>query len=42
VPDFALMKREYYEYRDLDEDGRVSRDKLEKLGLAALADRMAL
>jgi aldehyde:ferredoxin oxidoreductase len=40
VPDFDLMKREYYEYRSLDDTGTPARGKLEAMGLAALADRL--
>jgi len=42
VPDFDLMKREYYEYRGLDEKGRPSREKLVSLGLERLADLLGL
>ena len=40
IPDFDLMKSEYYEYRKLDADGRPTRGKLEELGLGSLADRL--
>lgn len=40
VPDFDLMKREFYEYRKLDEGGKPTRGKLEELGLESLADRL--
>ena len=42
VPDFELMKKEYYEYREMGDDGHMARDKLEKLDLAPLADRLGL
>ncbi len=42
LPDFELMKRDYYEYRKLDEAGGVCREKLEELNLAALADRLGI
>jgi aldehyde:ferredoxin oxidoreductase len=42
VPDFDLMKREYYEYRQLDEQGRISRAKCDELGLGDLADRLGI
>lgn len=42
VPDFDLMKKEYYEYRKLDDDGNMSRDKLEELGLSVLADKVEI
>ena len=38
VPDMALMLREFYALRDLDAEGRLSRTRLEQLGLEALAD----
>lgn len=40
VPDFDLMKREFYEYRKLDAEGRPTRDKLLELQLESLADRL--
>ncbi len=40
IPDFNLMKAEYYQYRQLDSEGRPSRSKLESLGLGALADML--
>ncbi len=42
VPDFDLMKREYYEYRGLDSEGKPSREKLESLNLGRLADMLNL
>ena len=42
VPDFEMMKSEYYEYRDLDASGRPTRERLEKMGLVSLADRLGL
>jgi aldehyde:ferredoxin oxidoreductase len=42
VPDFDLMKRDYYEYRQLDEQGRISRAKCDELGLGDLADRLGI
>ena len=40
VPDMALMLKEYYELRSLDDGGRPSKDKLHSLGLAELAARL--
>jgi aldehyde:ferredoxin oxidoreductase len=38
VPDFELMMREYYSYRDWDwESGRPSRKKLAELGMSEIA-----
>lgn len=42
APDFDLMKREFYEYRKLDADGRPTREKLEELGLTGLAERLGV
>jgi len=42
VPDFDLMKKEYYEYRGLDSRGLPNRDKLEDLGLNKLAELIGL
>lgn len=42
VPDFDLMRREFYEYRGLDSEGRPTREKLEELDLALLADRLEI
>ncbi|PKQ28313.1 MAG: aldehyde ferredoxin oxidoreductase [Candidatus Anoxymicrobium japonicum] len=42
VPDFDLMKREYYEYRQLDDEGRLTRGKCEELGLGFLADKLGI
>jgi len=42
IPDFDLMKREYYEYRKMDASGKPTREKLEELGLASLADRLGV
>lgn len=42
VPDFDLMKSDFYEYRKLDESGRLSREKCEELGLGFVADRLGL
>jgi len=42
VPDFELMKKEYYEYRGMDDKGHMARGKLEKLDLAPLADRLGI
>ncbi len=42
IPDFELMKKDYYEYRKLDERGGVSREKLEELDLVDLADRLGI
>ena len=36
------MKKEYYEYRKLDDEGNMSRDKLEELGLSVLADKVEI
>lgn len=40
VPDFELMKREFYELRELGEDGLPTREKLDKLGLSYLAGKL--
>ncbi len=42
IPDFELMKKDYYEYRNLDESGKVSREKLEELDLGVLAGMLDL
>jgi aldehyde:ferredoxin oxidoreductase len=42
VPDFELMKSEYYEYRQLDEEGRIGRAKCDELGLGYLADKLGI
>ena len=42
VPDFDLMKSEYYEYRKLDENGRLSRGKCEELDLVFLAEKLGI
>lgn len=42
IPEFEMMKEEFYEYRGLDENGNLSREVYEKLGLGYLADRLAL
>ena len=42
IPDMDLMKKEYYEYRKLDPDGRPTREKLSELGLESLADRLGV
>ncbi|MBU1671879.1 MAG: aldehyde ferredoxin oxidoreductase family protein [Actinobacteria bacterium] len=42
VPDWDLMKREYYEYRKLDENGNITREKCEQLGMGYLADRLGI
>jgi aldehyde:ferredoxin oxidoreductase len=40
VPDLELMLKEYYPLRGLEADGRPSKEKLGKLGLSELADRL--
>ncbi|HEY48732.1 MAG TPA: aldehyde ferredoxin oxidoreductase family protein [Dehalococcoidia bacterium] len=40
VPDMALMLRDYYRLRPLDDEGRPAKDKLRSLGLSDLADRL--
>lgn len=40
LPDMELMLREYYPLRGLNADGRPLRERLEKLGLSALASRL--
>ena len=42
VPDMPLMLAEFYALRDLDAAGRPSRARLERLGLGALADALAV
>jgi len=42
IPEFEMMKREFYEYRKLDENGNLTRGKLEELGLGALADKLGV
>jgi aldehyde:ferredoxin oxidoreductase len=37
-----MMLREFYEYRELDAEGRPTRAKLEKLDLAELADKLGV
>ena len=41
-PEFEMMKKEYYQYRGMDDDGHLTRVKLEGLGLAPLADRLEI
>jgi aldehyde:ferredoxin oxidoreductase len=41
APDMALMLREFYQLRGLDDQGRPSLARLEALGLSALAQRLA-
>jgi len=40
VPDINLMLKEYYQLRDLNEDGIPKREKLETVGLEDLAKRL--
>jgi aldehyde:ferredoxin oxidoreductase len=40
VPDMATMLGEFYSLRDLDDNGRPSRTRLENLGLGDLANRL--
>ena len=42
IPDLDLMLKEFSEVRDLDDEGRPSRAKLESLNLAELADRLGV
>jgi len=42
VPDFELMKSDYYRYRELDENGRISRGKCDALGLEFLAEKLGI
>ena len=42
LPEFELMKRDYYDYRGLDENGAASREKLEQLNLSALAEELGV
>jgi aldehyde:ferredoxin oxidoreductase len=42
IPEFEMMKSEFYEYRKLDESGNLTRGKLEELGLGALADTLGV
>jgi aldehyde:ferredoxin oxidoreductase len=42
VPDFDLMKSEYYQYRELDESGGISRGKCEQLDLVFLAEKLGI
>jgi aldehyde:ferredoxin oxidoreductase len=42
IPEFDMMLREFYEYRELDAEGRPTRAKLEKLDLAGLADKLGV
>ena len=42
VPDFDLMKAEYYEYRELDQNGGLSRGKCDALGLEFLAEKLGI
>jgi aldehyde:ferredoxin oxidoreductase len=40
VPDENLLRREYYQARGLDDSGRPLKDRLESLGLSAIASRL--
>jgi aldehyde:ferredoxin oxidoreductase len=40
IPDIDMMLEEFYQLRGLDEQGRPQREKLEKLGLADLAEQI--
>jgi aldehyde:ferredoxin oxidoreductase len=42
IPEFDMMKREFYEYRKLDENGRLSRELCEGLGLGFVADKLGI
>ena len=42
IPEFDMMKREFYEYRKLDENGNLKREKCEELGLGDLADKLGI
>lgn len=41
-PEFEMMKKEYYDYRGMDDEGHMTRTKLEELELAPLADRLGI
>lgn len=40
VPNMELMLKEYYQIRDLDDNGRPLKEKLNSLGLSDLADKL--
>jgi aldehyde:ferredoxin oxidoreductase len=40
VPDMDRMLREFYEYRGIGEDGKPTRETLEKYGLGELAGKI--
>jgi aldehyde:ferredoxin oxidoreductase len=42
IPEFEMMKREFYENRKLDENGNLSREKLDELGLGFMAEKLGI